>query len=112
MKRILVFFALWGAGGLTCHAQTLEVMAEQLAALRTLQQSTTQGYQIMSDRLDSIGQITNGEYHLHQAYFGSLGMLSPAVSNDAKLAALKGLQMQLIQQINAALAYWKQQLNQ
>ena len=111
MKRILIFCALLGAGGLACHAQTLEVMAEQLAALRTLQQSTTQGYQMMSGGLDSIGQITNGEYQLHQAYFGSLGGISPAVSNDAKLSALKGLQMQLVQQINAALAYWKQQLN-
>lgn len=111
MIRVLIFCAFWGAGGLTCHAQTLEVMAEQLAALRALQQSTTQGYQIMTSGVDSIGQITNGEYQLHQAYFGSLGMVSPAVSNDAKLSALKGLQLQLVQQINAALAYWKQQLN-
>jgi hypothetical protein len=111
MKRILIFCALAGAGSLTCHAQTLEVMAEQLAALRTLQQSTTQGYQIIGDGLDSIGQITNAEYQLHQAYFGSLAVVAPAVSNDAKLAALRDLQKQLIQQINAALAYWKQQLN-
>jgi hypothetical protein len=86
-------------------------MAEQLAALRTLQQSTTQGYQILGSGLDSIGQITNGEYVLHQAYFSSLGEVSPAVMNDVKLAALKSLQLQLVQQINAALAYWKQQLN-
>jgi hypothetical protein len=109
MKQILIFFALMSVG--KCHAQSLAAMAEQLTALRTLQQSTTQGYQIMGSGLDSIGQITNAEYHLHQAYFGSLAAVSPAVSNDAKLAALKELQAQLVQQINAALAYWKQQLN-
>ena len=111
MKRILIFCALLGAGGLACHAQTLEVMAEQLAELQTLQQSTTKGYQIMGDGLDSIGQITNGEYQLHQAYFASLSTVSPAVSNDAQLTALRNLQTQLVQQINAAIAYWKQQLN-
>jgi hypothetical protein len=104
MKRIVIFCALLGVGGLACHAQTL-------GALLALQQSTTKGYQINGNGLDSIGQITAAEYQLHQAYFNSLGMVSPAVSNDAKLAALKGLEMQLVQQINAALAYWKQQLN-
>jgi hypothetical protein len=94
-----------------CHAQTLEVMAEQLAALRTLQQSTTQGYQIMDSGLDSIGQITNGEYQLHQTYFGSLAAVSPAVTNDAQLTVLRNLQTQLVQQINSALAYWRQQLS-
>ena len=111
MKRILIFCALWGAGGLACHAQTLEVMAEQLAALQTLQQSTTQGYQIIGSGLDSIGQITDGEYQLHQVYFAALGEVSPAVKNDAQLTALRNLQAQLVQQINAAIAYWKQQLN-
>jgi hypothetical protein len=56
MKRILIFCALLGAGGLACHAQTLEVMAEQLAALRTLQQSTTQG---LSDH-DQTGSTVSG----------------------------------------------------
>ena len=111
MIRVLIFCALLGAGGFVCHAQTLEVMAEQLATLQTLQQSTTRGYQIMGDGVDSIGQITNGEYQLHQAYFASLDEVSPAVMTDAKLAALKELQMELVQQINAAIAYWKQQLN-
>jgi hypothetical protein len=109
MKQILIFFTLMSVG--KCHAQSLAAMAEQLTALRTLQQSTTQGYQIAGGGLDSIGQITNAEYQLHQVYFSSLGAVSPAVMSDAKLAALKSLQMQLVQQINAALAYWKQQLN-
>jgi len=111
MKRILIFCALLGAGGLACHAQTLEVMAEQLAALRTLQQSTTQGYRIMTTGVQNIGQITDGEYQLHQTYFGSLAVVSPAVTDDPRLIALQHLQAQLVQEINTVLAYWRQQLS-
>jgi len=111
MKRLLIFCALLGAGGLTCHCQTLEVMAEQLAELRTLQQSTTQGYQIMTSGADHIGQITNGECQLHQSYFGSLDAVSPTVTDDPRLIALQHLQAQLVQEINSALAYWRQQLS-
>jgi hypothetical protein len=110
MIRVLIFCALWGAGGLTCHAQTLEEMAEQVTVLRTLQQSTTEGYKIMGGDLNNIGQITNGEYELHQTFFGSLAMVGPAVTDDAQLTALRNLQAQLVQQINAALVYWRQQI--
>jgi len=104
MKRLLIFCALTGAGGFACHAQSLE-------ALLALQQSTTEGYPINGDGIDSIGQITLAEYQLHEAYFSRLNAVSPAVTGDAKLAALKDLLTQLVQQIHAALAYWKQQLN-
>jgi hypothetical protein len=106
----MIFCALLGAGRLMCHAQTLEVMAEQLAALRALQQSTTQGYRIMTTGVQNIGQITDGEYQLHQTYFGSLATVSPAVTNDSKLTALRTLQRQLVKEINSALDYWQQQL--
>ncbi len=111
MKRILIICAFWGAGALACHAQTLEVMAEQLAALQTLQQTTTQGYSIMTTGVQNIGQITGNEYQLHQTYFSRLAAVNPALNDDPKIAALQNLQATLVQQLNASVAYWRQQLS-
>ncbi len=109
MKQLLLICTICGAGFLPTHAQTIAVLTEQLAALKALGQTVQKGYGIVSTGLQTIGQITNGEFQLHSAYFGSLSAVRPAVSNDQKLVALRNLQAELVQQINAALDYWRQQ---
>ena len=109
MIRILIICAFCGAGTLTCNAQTLEVMAEQLVALQTLQQTTSQGYRLETTGIQNIGEITNGEYQLHQTFFGSLAAVNPALTADPKIIALRNLQNVLVQQINAQISYWQQQ---
>jgi hypothetical protein len=109
MKRLFLIGALLGVGSLTTYAQTVTVMAEQLAALDALAVTVKEGYHIADDGLEDIGQITDDEYHLHQAYFGSLAAVSPPVDEDPKLTALRNLQAELVQQVNAALEYWKKQ---
>jgi hypothetical protein len=109
MQRILIICTLWGAGTLVSHAQTLEVMGEQLAALQTLQQATTQGYSIMTTGIGNIGQITDGEFQMHQAYFGSLAAINPSLTADPKVTTLRNLQNILMRQINAQISYWQQQ---
>ena len=111
MQRILIICALLVDGILTSHAQTLEVMAEQLAALQTLRQTTTQGYSIVTMGVHNIGQITNDEFQMHGAYFSSLGAINPSLTADPKVTALRNLQKALMQQINARLSYWQQQQN-
>ena len=111
MKHIFLIIACVCAGSIRSHAQTITVMAEQLAALQLLQQTTTRGYQLMTGDLDNIGQITDGEFQLHQTYFGSLVAINPSLTGDPKLTALRDLQNVLIQQINAEIAYWRQQQN-
>ena len=109
MKYFFLICTLWGTGSLPTHAQTIAALTEQLAALQALAHTVEHGYQLIGSGLQTIGQITNGEFQLHREYFGSLSAVSPAVDNDPKLTALRSLQAQLVQQINAALDYWRQQ---
>jgi hypothetical protein len=106
MKKILMICVLCDAGALASHAQTLETMAEQLAALQVLQNSTTRGYSLMTDGLDSIGQITADEFQMHQTYFSSLAAINPS------LTTLIDLLKEEIRQIKTKLTYWEQQNNQ
>jgi hypothetical protein len=111
MKQFLIICAFWGVGTLASHAQTVEAMVEQLAALQALQQSTTKGYSLMTDSLDNIGQITDSEFQMHQVFFSSLAAIDPSLSGDPKLTALRNLQNALTQQIRAERDYWQQQQN-
>jgi hypothetical protein len=111
MRRLLLISALCGAWPLLSPAQTITVMTEQLAELEVFRQTTAQGYQIETTGVDSIGQITNDEFQLHQTYYGSLAAINPSFNNDARLTALRNLQSYLVQQIQADIGYWQKQLN-
>lgn len=111
MKRLLLISVLCGAWPLLSPAQTISVMTEQLAELEIFRQTTAQGYQIETSGVDSIGQITNDEFQLHQAWYGSLGAINPSFDTDVELAALRNLQSYLVQRIQTDIDHWRQQLN-
>lgn len=111
MKRLLLLSTLCGVWPLLSPAQAITVMTEQLAELEIFRQTTAQGYQIETTGVDSIGQITNDEFQLHQAYYGSLAAINPSFTSDAEVAALRNLQSYLVQQFRADMGYWQQQLN-
>ena len=111
MKQFLIICVLCDAGALASHAQTLETMAEQLVALQALQNSTTQGYSLMTEGLDSIGRITDDEFQMHQTYFSSQAAIDPALTQEQILSALVDLLGLQIRQIKTKLTYWEQQQN-
>lgn len=103
MKSMLLIVALLGAGSRVTHAQTVPVLVEQLAALKTLLQTTEKGYRLVENGLKTIGDIKNGEFLLHEGYFDSLSVVKPVIADDPKVDAIRSLQAILVQQINADL---------
>ena len=91
MKRILFSCALCAGWGFTAHCQGLSTWIAELAALRTLEQTIQQGYTTVTHGLGSIGDIRADEYQLHQAYYGGLETVNPAVADDPKTAELTRL---------------------
>jgi hypothetical protein len=85
MKKIFLIGALMGAGTLAAHSQTIATMAEQLIELKIFEQTTANGYQLMSSGVDSISQITDAEYQLHLNYFGSLDLINPNLGADPSI---------------------------
>ena len=109
MNRLLFSGALCAGCCLTAHAQGLSTWIGELTSLRTLEQTIRQDYTTMTRRVETIGDIRLDEYQLHQAYYGSLQTVSPAVADDPKTAELTKLLQQLIQRLNTELTYWRAQ---
>ena len=109
MKRTLCLAVLCGGCILTTHAQGLQTSIDELAAFRTLQQTVQSGYHLATMGLTSIGAAKDAEYQLHEAFFGQLATVSPAVANDPELGALINRLQTLIQQLTTRLNYWRQQ---
>ena len=109
MKRILFLAALCGGWALHGHAQGLGTWIDQLAALRTLEQTVQSGNRSVTSGLGTIGDIQSDEYQLHSAYYGSLATVNPAVADDPKMGELRSLLTELFQALNARLDYWRKQ---
>jgi hypothetical protein len=110
MKRILITGALCAGCGLVAHAQQgLSTWLEELAALRTLEQTVSRGYTITTGGIRTIGDLRTDEYQLHQAYYGGLETVSTAVADDPKTVELEDLLKTLEQRLASELNYWRNQ---
>jgi hypothetical protein len=110
MKRILITGALCAGWGLAVHAQQgLSTWLEELAALRALEQTVSQGYKIATGGIQNIGDLRADEYQLHKAYYGGLQTVNPTVTDNPKTAQLKDLLQKLEQRLTSELKYWRNQ---
>jgi hypothetical protein len=76
---------------------------EQIAALRVYAQSARKGYTMVKDGLTVIGDLKNGEFHLHQNYFHSLKSVNPKIKAYWKVAGIIAMQMSMAKQYQQAL---------
>lgn len=109
MKRLLLAGMLYACWPRVSHAQGVTTWIEQLAALRTLEQTVEQGYSTVKNGLTHIGDIRYEEYRLHGQYYGSLAVVNPVVATDPKTVELYALLSQLVQRLQASLVYWQSQ---
>jgi len=110
MKRILITGALCAGWGLAAHAQQgLSTWLEELAALRALEQTVSQGYKVATGGIRNIGDLRSDEYQLHQAYYGGLETVSPAIADNPETVKLEDLLEKLEQRLTSELQYWRNQ---
>jgi predicted ATPase len=110
MKKLLITGALCAGWGLVAHAQQgLSTWLEELTALRTLEQTVSQGYKITTSGIRNIGDLRSEEYQLHQAYYGGFETVSTAVADDPKTVELENLLQTLEQRLTSELKYWRNQ---
>ena len=110
MKRLLITGALCAGWGLVTHAQQgLSTWLEELAALRTLEQTVGQGYKIATGGIRNIGDLRSDEYQLHRAYYGGLETVSTAVADNPETVKLEELLETLEQRLTSELKYWRNQ---
>lgn len=83
-------------------------LIQQIAGLQVYINYARKGYRIVDDGLSFIGDVKQGKLNLHQAFFGNLKSVNPAIANYVRVADILLLQFaildnyrQLNQQIQA-----------
>ena len=92
-----------------CHAQGVTTWVEQLAALRTLEQTIQQGYTTVKNGLTRIGDVRYDEYQLHTEYYDGLATVNPGIQTDPKIVELMTLLGQMVNRLQTSLSYWQTQ---
>ncbi len=92
---------------ITANAQTLEewfeqketqrkYLLEQIAALKVYLDYGKEGYNIASNGLNTISDIKNGDFSIHNNYFESLLLVKPGIRNYTKVAGIINYQVKMV----------------
>ncbi|MES2456838.1 MAG: hypothetical protein V4594_14895 [Bacteroidota bacterium] len=91
----------------TCNAQTFsewfkqsstqkKYLLQQIAALQVYIGFARDGYRIVDGGLQTVKNITSGEFSLHEAFVSGLKKVSPVIKNDVRIAEIISLQLSII----------------
>src|SRR5438046_646086 len=105
MKIIIIILSFLAAGQL-CRAQTYDewvrqsktqkkYLLEQILALKTYIGYAEKGYSIASKGLNTIKDIKDGDFNLHDNFFNSLSAVNPQVKKYSKVAAIIAMQISI-----------------
>jgi len=105
MKKTILFIAIFLLSH-TIQAQTFaewfqqnktqkKYLAEQIVALQAYATVLKKGYDVANKGLTAIGNIKNGDFGLHAAYFNSLKAVNPAISKYPRVSDIYTLQQNI-----------------
>lgn len=108
-RRIWLFWLVFLSGciGFQANAQTFsewfrqkhtqkKYLLEQIAALKVYTGYVKKGYNIASDGLGMVREITDGEFKLHELFITGLKKVSPAIRNDARIADIVAMEIGIV----------------
>ncbi|MCC8409330.1 hypothetical protein LJ707_10335 [Mucilaginibacter sp. UR6-1] len=80
-------------------------LTQQIAALKVYIKYAQKGYKIAKEGLTTIGNITNGEFNLHEVFFNSLRMVNPEIKNYVRVADIIALQVKIVKEYNSTYSW-------
>ncbi|MBS1915566.1 MAG: TerB family tellurite resistance protein [Bacteroidetes bacterium] len=111
MKKIL--FAAMLFFGAHAEAQSYEVERlildiEKLTQLKDILSDLYKGYEILNNGYNTIKNISEGNFNLHQAFLDGLLIVSPAVRNYPHAADIISMQASIVSEYAASFKLFKQ----
>jgi len=114
-SRMLIMMTIFMLGACQSQAQTFaewwqqkktqkKYLIQQIALFQTYLGYVKKGYSIARDGTNLIHSITDGEFSLHEAFFGSLSTVNPAVKKYARVADIIRGQANVISLYHSALS--------
>ncbi len=106
LKLLLIICTMFFVGNANSYAQTFgeffnqkktqkRYLLEQIAAFEVYTGYLKKGYEIASSGLETIRDLSNGEFSLHEAFISGLKKVSPAVKNNVKVAEIIEMQIRI-----------------
>lgn len=89
------------------EAQQLLLNLEKLSQLKKILNNMYQGYQMVSKGYNTIKDISQGNFNLHQFFLDQLMQVSPAVKKYKRIADIIGYQTMLVREYKAAFSRFK-----
>lgn len=107
MKKILIAFIL---SVNVCHGQThdewfrqkktaIKYLTDQIAAFQTYIGYAEKGYSVIKSGLNTINDIKQGDFSLHNTFYKGLSSVNPVVKKYSKVAAIIAMQLSIGRQI-------------
>jgi hypothetical protein len=81
---------------------------KQIAALQVYATDIEKGYRIAETGVKLIGAIKQGEFDLHNAYYGSLESINPQIGGMPETAEVISLQAAIVEKFSRSLASYRQ----
>ena len=109
MKKITLIALLFAALLLPVQAsaqmqelQQLALNIEKLAQFRSILKQMKQGYEILTKGYNTVRDLSQGNFSLHQAFLDALMQVSPAVRNYRRVGDIIDYQITLVREYQAA----------
>src|SRR5450432_509297 len=111
MKKLLIIFMLFTASfRASAQVQELEQLAlniEKLAQFKQILSDLKKAYEILYGGYNTIKNISQGNFNLHQAFLDGLLKVSPTVQKYKRIGDIISLQMRLIKEYKSAYSRFK-----
>lgn len=119
MKKWIIAICLFGlsfAHITHARAQETEIAQlllnlEKLRQFRAILKQMKQGYEILTGGYNTVINIAQGNFKIHQAFLDGLLKVSPAVRNYKRVADIIDYQVMLVREYKAALGRFRQNGN-
>lgn len=85
-----------------------EYLGKQIALLQLYLGYLKKGYNIVNAGLNTVNNITNGNFNLHRDFLSSLKSVNPHISNSAKVADIIAFQVYIIQNMKRVDKYCRE----
>lgn len=113
MKKwmVLCVVALFGVAG-RANAQSAELEQlildiQKLSQLKSILSDLYKGYQIVSSGYETIKNISQGNFSLHQVFLDGLLLVSPAVANYKRIPDIINDQLLIVKEYKNAIAMYR-----
>jgi len=111
MKWLVVTMMMFFAGrtqAQSAEAQQLLLDWQKLSQLKNILNDMYKGYQVISSGYETIKNISQGNFSLHQVFLDGLLLVSPAVANYKRIPDIINDQLAIVKEYKLSYSLYKQ----